>query len=150
MIRWLFSLLLAALAPSMALAASGSWSLNNYPTIGERASATQSVPANAATTGVVLRLRSLQLSLGASGSAQPPLRVNVRDGQQGTGTILWSQTLAAPANGVASVFLDNLDIRASVGSSLSIEFGAAGIATTQQSVAGQGDMVPVGYSVGGP
>lgn len=147
--RLLLSLALLCICTTQALAAGGGWSLTNKPTISTQASATQAPPTNAATTGLVLRLRSLQVSMASSGSLQGPIDVYIRDGQQGSGTIIWQSTLTALTNTFAGIFLTGLDIRSSVGSSIAVEFSAAGVANVQQTVNAQGDMVPVGYSIGG-
>lgn len=146
----LLALLFAAFSATAALAAGGGWSITSYPSAGERASGTQGPTANAGTTGLVIRLTSIQASLAASGSIQAPLRVIIRDGQQGTGTIIWSAAVTALANTVAGIFITGLDIRSSVGSSLAVEFSATGATNAQQSINAQGDMVPVGYNVGAP
>lgn len=151
--RWLASLVIgAALAlwAGAANAAGGAWALNSYPSATVSASITQGVSGNMATTGLVNRLRALTVSVAASGSVQAPLKVVVRDGASATGSIIWSATLAAAANSVASIVLNNLDLRSSIGSSLTVEFTAGGSTNVQQAVSASGDLVPVGYPYGGP
>ena len=70
----------------------------------------------------------------------------VRDGASGTGTILAQFDLAIPANGATSVILPNLDIRASLGNAITVEF-ASGVSNDREDVNAQGDFIPQGYPI---
>lgn len=126
---------------------SGYWTINDRPSAGSPASATQASPAASANGGQQVRLRSIQVSL--SGSSAGTDEVVVRDGPSGTGTIIWSDDLSVAANGTSMVFLTGLDLRASVGNPLTVEF-VDGVTSDQENVNAQGDYVPQGYVFGVP
>lgn len=92
----------------------------------------------------MVRLRALQATLVGTSAATDQLVV--RDGATGAGAIIWSGDLSVPANGIASIQMA-MDLRASVGSALTVEFvNGAG---TAEDVNAQGDFVPVGEPYGG-
>lgn len=136
---------LAILCPSLADAAGGGWTINNFPSTATQATASQAAPATAAAGGNQLRLRCLTVTLAAGATAATPLQAVVRDGATGTGTVIWTGALAAPANGSGVIVKCDQDLRATVGNALTIEFTAAGAAATQEAVSAQGDIVPAGY-----
>ena len=114
------------------------WSLTNRSATAA-ATATQAAPTNGATAGnPQLRLRSLQASLVGSGSD----RLVVRDGASGSGTIIFSADMAAAAGTAATLSLSRLDLRATPGNALTIEF-VTGTGSAED-VNAQGDYVPQG------
>lgn len=125
----------------------GYWAISNRGLAGSAATATQSFPAAALVGNQQLRLRALQVTMSGPGAGTD--RVVVRDGASGVGDIIWSADLSVQADGFASIFASPLDLRASVGNSLTIEF-AAGVASDREDVNAQGDLVSEGYPVGGP
>lgn len=121
------------------------WTITNRGNAGAAASATQAAPASAsATQRQVLRLRALQCRLSGS-SAGTDLLV-VRDGPSGNGTIIWQQDLSVPANGSDSINLSGLDLRATPGNGLTVEF-VNGVNSDRETVNAQGDIVPQGYAL---
>lgn len=121
---------------------SGYWSITNRSIAGSPASASLAAAASAIDGGQVNRLRSLTGTL-AGNNAGSDLLV-VRDGPSGTGTIIWQTDLGKGVNGMGSMFLANMDLRASPGNALTIEF-VNGLATVTESVNAEGDYVPLGY-----
>lgn len=130
--------------------AGGIWNISNYPAVATQATVSFVPSASQIAQNQVPRLRALLFSLAAGATPGTPLECVVRDGASGTGTIIFSGTLAAPADGSGLIYLSGLDLRPSVGNAITIEFTAAGAATTQESVWAQGDIVGVGYAMGGP
>lgn len=121
---------------------STSWQITNRSALGSPASASQPAASAAPNGGQVNRLRSLTATLAGAGGGIDQLVV--RDGPSGTGTIIWQGDLAAAANGSASIFLANMDLRASVGNAITIEF-VVGVSGNRESVNAEGDYVPIGY-----
>ncbi len=90
-----------------------------------------------------IRLRAIFASLAAGATAGTDQLV-IRDGASGVGTIIWQADLSVPANGGDRVQLSNLDIRATPGNSLTVEF-VNGLGQARETVNGEGDIIPVGY-----
>jgi hypothetical protein len=114
----------------------GNWSINHVP-----AAATQATISRAAGGAGV---RHVCTSIGAvliipPAVNQPAIQLNLRDGATGAGTILWSQQFgigaALAAGGQQQVNLSGLKIVGSANTAMTLEFTAAGAATTLQSVA---------------
>lgn len=125
----------------------GFWSITNRSNAGSPATATQAAPVSTG-AGLQLRLRGLEASVAgvAAGSDQ----LVVRDGATGVGTVLWSMDLSVGANAVSAILsLPDLDIRASVGNALTVEF-VSGIGSDRENVNAQGDLIPVGWPLGMP
>jgi len=76
---------------------------------------------------------SISVCVGAAGTAQPVVQVNLRDGATGAGTIIRSWQLAAPVNTNACVDLSGLNMTGSAATAMTIEFAAATAAATQAS-----------------
>lgn len=123
---------------------SAPWAISNFPSTATQATVSQAYPATTG-TGLVTRLRALQFTVAAGATAQTPLEAVVRDGASGTGTIIASFALAAPANSACVIALSDLDLRASPNNALTVEFTGGGVTASQESVSAQGDLVPVGY-----
>lgn len=125
---------------------SGSWSITNRSTAGAAATASQAAPASAAAQGTQVRLRSLQCRV--SGITAGTGQLVIRDGATGAGTIIWTVDLSVATGGVSDeISLTDLDIRATPGNALTVEF-TAGVGGDIESVNAQGDYVPVGYPLG--
>jgi hypothetical protein len=91
------------------------------------------------------RLRALYCTL--AGSAAGGGTVVVRDGPSGVGTILFRSTLNLPGSGIGVLEKIGIDLRATVGNPLTVEF-VAGTAGDFQSVNAQGDYVRPGTPYG--
>lgn len=124
---------------------SGSWSISNRANAGAAASASQAAPASGLVQGLQVRLRALQCRL--SGASAGTDQLVIRDGASGAGAIIWTEDLSVPANGSDQISLTDLDIRATPGNALTVEF-VGGVNGDRESVNAQGDYVPVGYPVG--
>lgn len=125
---------------------SGFWSITNRPSAGTAASASQSSPAGSASGGQQVRLGGIQASLaGISGSGSDLLVV--RDGPTGTGTIIFQIDVAVGSNGVAIVQLPQMDLRATPGNALTVEF-VSGSAGNREDINAQGDFVTLGWPFG--
>jgi hypothetical protein len=124
---------------------SGFWQISNRGSAGAAATVSLASPANAVGSGQLIRLRSLQATLsgGSSGTDQ----LVVRDGASGAGTIIWSTDLSIAANGTQIIQQPGLDLRASPGNALTVEF-VGGVTNDREDVNAQGDYVPVGYPLG--
>jgi len=139
---WLIAFWLVLL-PSLAWA-SAPWQITNRPAGAAQATASVAAPTNAATTGTQTRLRCISASL--SGTSAGAGELVVRDGASGSGTVIWSKDLNSAANGLASIDLCGLDLRATPGNALTVEFTAGGGASTQENVNAQGDFVQQGFT----
>lgn len=119
------------------------WTITNRSAAGSAATASQAAPASANTTNrQVNRLRALQCSL--QGVAAGTDQLVVRDGATGVGNIIWTSDMIVAVNGYALLSLTGLDLRASPGNALTVEF-VSGVASDREAVNAQGDIVPQGY-----
>jgi hypothetical protein len=105
------------------------WSVTNSANAGTPS-------ASKATGGGTVRhvATGISICVGAAGTAQPVVQVNLRDGATGAGTIIRSWQLAAPANDNACSDLSGLNMTGSANTAMTIEFAAATAAATQASV----------------
>lgn len=112
----------------------GEWSINHTPAANTQATITRAAGA----AGVRHVCRSITASIiGLAASAETTVIVSLRDGASGAGTILWStQLLVAGTTGTqAGVSLSGLNIVGSAATAMTLEFAAAGGASTLESVA---------------
>lgn len=70
----------------------------------------------------------------STGATPGAAGVNLRDGASGAGAQLWIAQVQLPANGVWSVTLNGLNIVGSPNTAMTLEFSAAGVAASLQSV----------------
>ncbi len=91
------------------------------------------------------RLRAMYCTLAGSNAGSGT--VVVRDGISGVGTILFEATLSIPANSRDLVNRTDLDLRATAGNVLTVEF-LAGTAGDFQAINAQGDYIPPGIPYG--
>jgi len=114
----------------------GQWSINHVP-----AAATQATITRAAGgAGVRHVCCSIDAALVLPATAnQAAITLNLRDGATGAGTILWSRRFGIGAANAADaqqeVSLSGLKIFGTANTAMTLEFSAAGAATTLQSVA---------------
>jgi hypothetical protein len=105
-------------------------SVTNYPATATQASVSSATPTSAKAFTVTTALSACIVA----GAAPEVQKVTYRDGT-GAGTILWSTTLAAPANGMARFDLVDLNIVVPTpGNQATLQFEAAGAVGSQQSV----------------
>jgi hypothetical protein len=125
-------------ARGLIVASPGEWTALHTPAQNTRATCTRA--ANAATVHVC---RSITASLHALQAATEGfVQLNLRDGLTGAGTILWAMQLHAIPTGTTSVAISGLSIVGTLGNAMTLEFVAAGGASTIESVAMTGfDMV---------
>lgn len=111
----------------------GQWSINHTPVAN-----TQATISRAAAAGQRHVCKSITATLiGLAASAEATVLVNLRDGATGAGTILWSTRLLV-VGGTGSqtgVSLSDLNIVGSVNTAMTLEFAAAGGASTFEAVA---------------
>lgn len=89
------------------------------------------------------RIRALGASL--NGTTAGTAQLVVRDGPATTGTIIWQWDLSVPTAGTGmAVSFPDLDLRATPGNSITIEF-VAGVGGDFEAVNAVGDIIPVGY-----
>jgi hypothetical protein len=124
--------------------ATAPWTITNRSAAGSAATASQAAPAGAGTTktNTIVRLRSLFATL--QGVAAGTDQLVVRDGASGTGTIIWQGDLIVAVNGGAIVQMSDLDLRASLGNALTVEF-VNGVSSNRECVSAAGDFIPVGH-----
>ena len=119
------------------------WTISNRSAAGAPASASVAAPASAnAQNRLVARLRALQCSINATAAGTDQLVV--RDGASGVGPIIWTMDLTVAVGSIAEITESDLDLRASPGNALTVEW-VAGVASDRESVNAQGDFVPQGY-----
>jgi hypothetical protein len=106
------------------------WTAVHAPTTATQATITKA--AGGAGVRHVCKVITATLACGAT--AQTPIQVYLRDGATGAGTILWAATVAAIANGFASILFDNLSITGSANTAMTLEFSGAGVAASQEIV----------------
>jgi hypothetical protein len=106
-------------------------SVTNYPATAAQATVSTATPASAKAFTVVTAITACIVA----GAAAEVQKVTLRDGGGG-GTILWSTTLAAPANGMARLDVGDLNVcLPTLGNQATLQFEAAGAAGSQESVA---------------
>lgn len=111
------------------VAVMSTWSQTNSANAGTPSS------SRAAGGGTVKHVAtSISICVGAAGTAQPVVQVNLRDGATGAGTIIRSWQLAAPINSNACNDLSGLNMSGSANTAMTLEFAAATAAATQASV----------------
>jgi len=91
------------------------------------------------------RLRAMYCTLSGTNAGSGTLVV--RDGATGVGAIIFEATLSIPVNSRDLINRTDLDLRATVGNLLTIEF-LAGTTADFQSINAQGDYVPPGTPYG--
>lgn len=110
------------------------WSVTHAP-----ASNTQATASRAA-GGLGIKHRctalSARISAGTTAPAATTGTLNLRDGASGAGTVLasWSVSLASAAAAKDEVVLSDINIVGSANTAMTLEFAAAGGATTLESV----------------
>lgn len=105
------------------------WSVQNTP-----GAAAQATISKAGVAGARHVCMGISASIACGATAQTPIQVVLRDGATGVGAILWSQELAAPANGVGEVEISDMGIAGTSGNAMTLEFTAAGVAASVESV----------------
>ena len=101
------------------------------------AAATQATITQAAgATGVSNVCTSISASLCTVGTAQAAaVQLNLRDGATGAGTILWSKTFSCGTTTQVNVDITGLYIVGSAATAMTLEFSAAGVTGSFESVA---------------
>lgn len=106
------------------------WSVTNTP-----AAATQATASRAAgAAGVRHVATTVTVCLAAGATAQTPVVVNLRDGATGAGTVLRSWAISAPVNDSKCADLSGLAMIGTAATAMTIEFAAAGVAGSQETV----------------
>ncbi len=113
------------------------WSVTNTPGLAAQATASQAAGA----VGVRHVATTVTACLAAGAAAQTPVVVNLRDGATGAGTVLRSWAISAPVNDSHCVDLSGLAMIGTAATAMTIEFAAAGVAGSQETV------TLTGYSV---
>ena len=117
---------------------SGTWSLTNTAAAGSAASVVQAASSGASGAGMQVRLRTLSASASLASTAGVVV-MQVLDGA----TVIHSARLYVPTTGSVIYTLADVDLRASPGNNLTVNF-AAGLAGCTQTVNAQGDFIPQG------
>jgi hypothetical protein len=107
----------------------GNWSATATAAAGQ-ASASQA----AGGAGVRHVCTSIHASFAAGATPGAATQVNLRDGATGAGTILWSGVLDCLAGSANSISISGLSIVGSANTAMTLEFAAAGAATTVENV----------------
>lgn len=107
------------------------WSQGHRPATNVIATSTRA----AGGPGVKHVLTSFEAILaGLDAAVEAVVNVNIRDGASGAGTILRSFPILVTPGGMAGLSKDNLNIYGSENTAMTIEFDAAGGASTYESV----------------
>lgn len=107
----------------------GQWDVQNTP-----APAAVATASRAAAVNTKHVCKSISASIACGATAQTPIRLVLRDGLTGAGTIRWSKKLSAPVNGMATVDVTGLCIVGSDNTAMTLEFVVAGVAASEQDV----------------
>jgi hypothetical protein len=108
----------------------GQWTSNHTPNAATQATITKT----AGGAGVRHICYGITATIACGTTAQTPLTVYLRDGATGAGTVLWSATISAPANGVGGICITDLNIVGSANTAMTLEFSGAGVADSKQAV----------------
>lgn len=112
----------------------GAWAKQHTPAAATQATITQA----AAGAGVRNVCKAITATVACAATAQTPINIVLRDGASGAGTILWSAKLAAPANSAGVIAVAGLNIVGSPNTAMTLEFGGAGVANSEQTVSMSG------------
>ena len=112
------------------LSLTGKWSVVHNPSTATQATITKAAGA----TGVRHVCTGITATIATGATAQTPITVYLRDGATGAGTIIWTGTLAAPANSVGVIAITDLYLPGSAATAMTLEFSAAGVTASLQAV----------------
>ena len=99
------------------------------------AAATQATTTKAAVASTYHVCTSISFMCAVGATPQTLIQVNLRDGTTGAGTILWSMSIVKAANEQPThVTISGLSIIGTVNTAMTLEFSAAGVASSVQSV----------------
>ena|SRR5438552_1880618 len=112
----------------------GQFSLFHNPAAATQATVTQAAGA----AGVKNVATGLAYAISTVGTAQTVISVALRDGATGAGTVLWQKQFILPVNTTVSESVRLPDIQGSAATAMTLEFSAAGVAASVQSVCLQG------------
>lgn len=109
---------------------------NNFQIVHTPVAATQATITQAAAgAGVRNVCTGISASLCTVGTAQAAVaQLNLRDGATGAGTILWSKSFSCGTTTMITVDLTGLHIYGSAATAMTLEFSAAGVAASFESV----------------
>lgn len=96
--------------------------------------ATVAIATVAAVVGVRHVCVGITASLATGATAQTPVHIFLRDGASTLGTIIWASVGAAPANSAVWWELPGLAIQGSINTAMTLEFEAAGVAASLESI----------------
>jgi len=114
------------------------WSITNTP-----AAATQATISKAASgAGARHVATSISACTAQTAAGQTPIAINLRDGATGAGTILRTWKIATVLGDSRCIDISNLSIIGSINTAMTIEFAAAGVAGSEQTVNMSGFSVP--------
>ena len=108
----------------------GNWSVVHTPTTATQATASKSAGAS----GVRHVCTGIYAVITTVGTAQTLIQVNLRDGATGAGTILWSESIQLPTNGIFTVNTHGLSLFGTAATAMTLEFSAAGVTASAESV----------------
>ena len=109
----------------------GQFAIVHTPVAATQATVTQAAGA----AGVKNVCQSISATLCTVGTAQAAVRqVNLRDGATGAGTILWSQSISCGTTQAVVINASGLYILGSAATAMTLEFDAAGVAASFESV----------------
>jgi hypothetical protein len=99
------------------------------------ATATQATVTQAAgAAGVRNVCNAISFGLQTIGTLQGVIQVNLRDGATGAGTVLWSMTIGLAVSTFFGFSVSGLNIVGSAATAMTLEFSAAGVAASSESV----------------
>ena len=114
------------------------WSVTHTP-----AAATQATASKAAGGGTVRHVATTITACSAqAGTAQTPIAINLRDGATGAGTVLRTWKISSIIQDSKCVEASGLAMIGTANTAMTIEFAAAGVAASEQTVTLTGFSVP--------
>lgn len=110
--------------------AGGQFAIFHIPAAATQATITQAAGA----AGVKNVATSIAFSITTVGTAQTVISVALRDGATGAGTVKWSKQFILPVNSTISESVSLPDIQGTAATAMTLEWSAAGVAASLQSV----------------
>ena len=107
------------------------WAITHTP-----AAATQATISKGAVASTYHVATSISFMCAVGSTPQTLIQVNLRDGATGAGTILWSMSIIKAASEQPTfVTISGLSVIGTVNTAMTLEFSAAGVTSSVQSVA---------------
>lgn len=107
----------------------GNWTAVHTP-----GAAAQATASKAAAAGIMHVCTGFFASIACGATPQTPIKVRLRDGATGAGNILLEKVVSVLAGDSKTIDVDGLSIPGTAGNAMTLEFEAAGVAASVESV----------------